>query len=131
MAASPDLMNLGDESDHGGVTGLDELGGLFHDLSGTLVDLGLDLGELAGNVGGVAIKNGGVSVGDLTGVVEDNNLGGEVGGVLSGVPLGVGGDVSTLDVSDGETLDVEADVVTGDSLIDRLVMHLDGLDLSG
>ena len=36
-----------------------------------------------------------------------------------------------LDVLDGDVLDVEADVVTGESLCERLVVHLHGLDLSG
>ena len=122
---------LGDELNHSGIAGLDVVGLLLHNLTGTLVDLGADLGELAGNVRSVAIEDGSISVSDLTGMVEDDDLSAEHGSVLGGVPLGVGGDVATLDVGHGETLDVETNVVTGLSLINRLVMHLDGLDLSG
>jgi len=122
---------LGDELDHGGVTGLDVVGLFLKNLTGTLVDLGADFGEFAGNVCGVAIKDWCISVSDLTGVVEDDDLSEEHGGVLGGVFLGVGSDVTSLDVSHGEILNVEADVVTGNSLIDRLVMHLDGLNFSG
>jgi hypothetical protein len=122
---------LGDELNHSGVAGLDELGLLLHDLTGSLVDLGADLVELAGNVGGVAIEDGGISVSDLTGVVKHDDLSKEHGGVGAGVVLGVGGDVATLDIGDGEALNVEADVVAGNGLIDGLVMHLDGLDFGG
>ena len=86
---------------------------------------------LASNVSGVAIKDGAVAVRDLSGVVEDNDLGGEVRHTGGGLVLGVGGDISSLDVLDGDVLDVEANVVSGDSLGERLVVHLHGLDLSG
>tara|TARA_Y100000813_G_C24157176_1_gene350266 strand:- start:1401 stop:1850 length:450 start_codon:yes stop_codon:yes gene_type:complete len=114
----------GDHANHGGVAHLDGLGFLFHFLTGTAIDLGFDFGELAGDVGGVAIEDGGVAVGDLTGVVEDNDLGEEVFGLLGGVVLGVGADEATADILDGQVLDVEADVVTGDSFGDGLMMHL-------
>ena len=80
---------------------------------------------------GVAIKDGAVAVGDLSGVVKDDDLGGEVGHTRGGLVLGVGGDVSSLDVLDGDVLDVEANVVSRNSLGKRLVVHLHGLDLSG
>ena len=80
---------------------------------------------------GVAIQDWGVAVTDLTGVVEDDDLGLEGLGLLGGVVLGVGGDVSTTDVLDGNVLDVESDVVTRAGLGEGLVVHLDGLDLGG
>merc|ERR1719393_692662 len=95
------------------------------------VNLLLDLGKLASNVSGVAIKDGAVAVGDLSRVVKDNDLGGEVRHTCGGLVLGVGGDISSLDVLDGDVLDVEANIVSGDSLGKRLVVHLHGLDLSG
>jgi hypothetical protein len=122
---------LGDEVNHSGITGLDEFGLIFGGLTGTFVNLAADLGEFAGDVASVAIEDWCVSVLDLTGVVHDNNLGVEDFSVEGGGLLGVGGDVSSLDVSDGETSDVESDVVTGESLIDLLVMHLDALNFSG
>ena len=100
-------------------------------LTGTTIDLLLDFVEFAGNVSSVAIQHWRVSVGDLSRVVKDDDLGGEVLGTGSGLVLRVGGDVSTLDVLDGDVLDVEANVVSGDSLGERLVVHLNGLDLSG
>merc|ERR1711972_720143 len=121
----------GDKPDDGGVTRLDELRVLLGGLAGTPVDLLLDLGKLAGNVGGVTIEHGGVAVGHLARVVEHDHLGGEVGHAGGGALLGVGGHVATLDVLDGHVLDVEADVVSGHSLGHLLVVHLDGLDLSG
>merc|ERR1712037_246638 len=90
------------------------------------VNLLQDLSKLAGNVGGVAIKHGRVAVGDLSGVVEHDHLGGEVRDTAGGLVLGVGGDVAPLDVLHGDVLDVEANVVAGDGLGQGLVVHLDG-----
>ena len=58
-------------------------------------------------------------------------LGGEVLSSGGGLVLGVGCDVSSLDVLNGDILDVEANVVAGHGLGQRFVVHLDGLDLSG
>merc|ERR1719323_2742262 len=121
----------GGQQDDGGVTRLDELGVVLGGLTGTAVNLLLDLSKLASNVSGVAIKDGAVAVGDLSGVVEDNDLGGEVRNTGGGLVLGVGGNISSLDVLDGDVLDVEANVISGDSLGEGLVVHLHGLDLSG
>ena len=63
----------------------------------------------------VAIQDWRVSVADLSGVGEDNDLGGEVLGSAGGLVLGVGGDISTLDILDRDVLDVESDIVSGDS----------------
>lgn len=121
----------GDELDDGGVARLDELGGVLEGLTGTTIDLLDELSELASNVSSVAIEDGCVTGTDLTGVVEDDDLGVEGSGLLGGVVLGVGGDVATTDILDGDVLDVEADVVTGVTLLELLVMHLDGLDFGG
>jgi len=115
----------GNHSNEAGISGLDELGEFFELFSGTSVDLGLNFLELDGDVGGVAIEDGAVSVSDLTGVVQDDDLGKEVGAFLGGVVLGVTADVSSLDVLDGQVLYVETNVVTGLGLIEGLVMHLD------
>merc|ERR1719210_1268557 len=64
-------------------------------------------------------------------MIEDNNLGGEVRDSGRRLVLGVRGHVSSLDVLHGHVLDVEADVVSGDGLGERLVVHLHGLDLGG
>jgi len=119
------------EVDDASISGLDELGVGLEDLSGTAVHLLLDELELARNVGGVAIEDGRVSVSDLSRVVHDNDLGLEASGTGGGALLGVGADVSAAEVLDGNVLDVESDVVSGDGLGERLVVHLDGLDLSG
>jgi len=117
--------------DDGSITRLDELGGVLNGLAGTAVDLLEELGELAGNVGGVAIQDGRVTGTDLTRVVEDDDLGIEGVATLGRVVLGVTSNVATTDLLDGDVLDVEADVVTGETLSELLVVHLDGLDFSG
>ena len=86
---------------------------------------------LAGDVGGVAVQHGAVAVADLAGMVEDDHLGGEVLHTSGGLVLAVGGHVASLDVLHGDVLDVETNVVSGHSLGERLVVHLNGLDLSG
>ena len=82
-------------------------------------------------MGGVAVEDWGVTGTDLARVVHDDYLGVEGVAALGGVVLGVTGNVATADFLDGNVLDVEADVVTGETLSHLLVVHLDGLDLSG
>lgn len=60
----------------------------------------------------------------------DVHLGSEHGGLLGGVVLGVGGDKATLQLLDRDVLNVEANVVAGGSLGQRLMVHLHRLDLS-
>jgi hypothetical protein len=121
----------GNHLDDGGVSRLDELGSILNRLTGTAVDLLEDLGELASNVGSVAVEDGSVTGANLTGVVQDNDLGVEGGSAHGGVVLGVRSDVTTADILDGDVLHVETNVVTGESLGLLLVVHLDGLDFSG
>lgn len=121
----------GNHLDDGGVTRLDELGVVLNGFTRSSVNLLQKLGELAGNVGSVAVKNRGVTSTNLTGVVEDDDLGSEVITARRGVVLGVTGDVSSSDFLDGDVLHVEANIVTGDTLGKLLVVHLDGLDFSG
>jgi len=117
--------------DDGGVTRLDELGVLLDRLASTAINLLEQLGELAGNVGGVAVEHGSVASADLAGVVENDDLGVEGVGSLGRVILGVTGDVATTDLLHRDVLDVEADVVTRNTLGELLVVHLDGLDFGG
>lgn len=121
----------GHHLDDGSITRLDELGAVLNRLAGTAVDLLKELGELASNVGSVAIEDWCVTGTDLTGVVKDDDLGVEGLGTLGGVILRVTGNVATTDLLDRDVLDVEADVVTRDTLDKLLVVHLHGLDFSG
>lgn len=82
-------------------------------------------------MGSVAVQNGSVTSTDLTGVVQDDDLGVEGSTAGGGVVLGVRGDVTTANLLDGDVLDVETNVVTGETLLELLVVHLNGLDLSG
>merc|ERR1711892_1019744 len=95
------------------------------------VNLFLDLSELTGDMGSVAIKHGTVSIGDLSRVVKDDDLGGEVGNTTGRLVLGVGSNISSLDILHRDILDVESNIVSGDSFGEGLVVHLDGLNLSG
>ena len=117
--------------DDSGITRLDELGSVFDGFTGTAINLLQDLRELASDVGSVAIQHWGVTSTDLARVVEDDDLGVEGSGSLGRVVLGVTGNVTTTDFLDGNVLDVEADVVTGETLDELLVVHLDGLNFSG
>merc|ERR1739845_8983 len=103
----------GDHLNHGGATRLDELGVLFEHLTRTTGDLLQDIVETAGNVSRVAVKHRRVTVADLTRVVHHNDLSVERGGLLSGV-----------------VLRVRSHVVTGQTLSERLVVHLNRLNFS-
>ena len=118
-------------SDDSSITGLDLLWEVFKLLTGTSVNLFLKFFELAGDVSGVAIQDWGVTVTDFTWVVQDDDLSGEVNGTLGWIVLGVGGNVSTSDILDGDVLDVETNVVTWSGFWERFVVHLNGLDFSG
>lgn len=73
---------------------------------------------------GMAIKNWSVSVLDFTWVVHDNDLSLEEVGVLGWNIPGIRSNITSLDISDGETIDVEANIVSWNGLSDLLVMHL-------
>lgn len=132
LGESLDTHGLGrNHLDDGSVTRLDELGVGLDGLAGTAVKLLKDLRELAGNVGSVAVQNGGVTSTDLAGVVQDDDLSVERSAAHRRVVLAVTSDVTTANVLDGHVLDVETNVVTGDTLGELLVVHLHGLDFSG
>jgi len=120
----------GDEGDESGISVLDELGVLFLRFTSSSVDLVVNGFELASNMGSVAIEHGGISVLDLTGVVHDDDLRVERSNFFSWVVLGIRSDVSSADILDGDTLDVETNVVTWDGLGEGFVMHFDGLAFS-
>ena len=79
----------------------------------------------------VTIQDWAVSIGDLSRVIQDNDLSSEVLNSRSWLVLGIRGDISSLDILHGHVLDVEPNVVSWGSLGERLVVHLHGLDLSG
>ena len=122
-------------------------------LSSTAVDLLLQLSKLASDVGSVTVENGRVSGTDLSGMVHDDDLSVERARLFGGILLRVGTDGATTNVLrkfkfmgvitltlktvyysiiylHGDVLDVEANIVSRHSLGQRLVMHLDRLDLS-
>lgn len=117
--------------DNGGIPRFDELGSVFDGFTGTTIDLLEELGEFAGNVGSVAIEHRSVTSTDLTGVVENDDLGVERVAALGGVILGVTSNVASPNLLDGNVLDVEANVVAGNTLDELLVVHLNRLDFSG
>jgi len=117
--------------DDSGVAVLDGLGESLELLAGTTIAFLEDLLELAGDVSGVAIHDRRISVLDFSRVVQHDDLSVEVLGLFGGIVLRVGGDIATTDFLDGDVLHVEADVVTGKSLGQRLVVHLHRFHLSG
>ena len=86
--------------DDASITGLDAFGGLFHRLTSSAINLLKELGELASDVSGVTIQNGCIASSDLTGVVENDDLGVERRSLLGWIILGVGGDVATTNIFD-------------------------------
>jgi len=119
------------ELDDCSIARLDSLGGSFNDLAGTTIDLLDELSELAGNVGSVAIQNGSITSTNLTGVIDDDNLGSERSGFLGRIVLRVGSDVATTNILDRNVLDVETDVVTRQASLKLFVVHFHRLDFRG
>ncbi|KAH3661722.1 hypothetical protein OGAPHI_005900 [Ogataea philodendri] len=120
-----------DHLDDSSITRLDELRVLLHLLTSSSVDLLEQLVESTSNVGGVAVQNWRVTSGDLTRVVQDDDLSVERSSTLRWVVLGVTTDVTSSDFLNGNVLDVETNVVTWNTLSKLLVVHLNGLDFSG
>lgn len=114
-----------------GVAALYALWILLGSFAGTAVALLLDLGELAGDMSGVAVEHRRVAVADLSRVVQDDNLSGEVSGTARRLIFGVAGDVAASQLLHGDVFHVEADVVAGQGFRQRFVMHLDGFHLGG
>jgi hypothetical protein len=117
--------------DDSGISRLDEFWEFFSDLTGSLVHLVFNFGEFASNMASVTIEYWHVTVHDLTWMVHDDNLSLEVVSVLSWLSLGIGGDVTSLDIRAGKTLNVETNIVSWNSFDDLLVMHLDGFAIGG
>ena len=92
-------------------------------LARSSVDLLEELGEFAGDVSSVAIQDWGVSSTDLTGVVEDDDLGVEGVAALGGIVLGVTADIASSDFLDGDVLDIETNVVSRKTLSQGFVVH--------
>ena len=109
---------------------LDKLGVGFDRLAGAAIYLLDELGELASDVRRVAVQDWSVTSADLARVIENDDLGDEGFGRLWWVVLLVAADVTTTNFLDGNTLDVEADIVTGLAFSELFVMHFDGPDLS-
>jgi len=116
----------------GHLVGLEGVGVLGLLATSLLADLPLEGGDTAGGAAATDETDGGVADLDLTGDIQNLDLGGEVLAILQGGVLLVDHDVTSLGhVLLDQTLDVKTDVVTGNSLVMLLVMHLDGKDLTG
>jgi len=120
-----------DHLDNSGITRLDFSWGIFDFLTGSSIDFLEHFIESASDVRGVAIEDWGVTFLDFTRVVQDDDLGVERFGLEGWVLFGVGANVTSSDVFDGDVLDVETDVVAWETFWDLGVVHLDGFDLSG
>ena len=82
-------------------------------------------------MGGVAVKHWCVTGTNLARMVENDDLGVEGVGTFGRVGLGVTSNVTTTDFLDGDVLDVEANVISWETLLKLLVVHFHGLDFSG
>uniref|UniRef100_A0A8C1RS87 Uncharacterized protein n=2 Tax=Cyprinus carpio TaxID=7962 RepID=A0A8C1RS87_CYPCA len=119
-----------DHKNNGSISRFESLGVVLKLLARTTVDLLLELSKLAGNVSSVAVQHWGIALRDLTRVVQDD-LSCEVCSLYRGVVLAVSSHITTADVLDRHILNVEANIVTGESLGKGLMVHLHRLDLSG
>merc|ERR1719223_2517920 len=123
---------LGLEGDLGHLVGLEGMGLIGLLAAGLLAHLPHEVADAAGGTAGADEANGGGTLLDLTGDIEGLDLGIEGGNVLEGAILLVDHDVTGAGhVLLVETLDIEADVVTGAGGVGALVVHLDGEHLTG
>jgi hypothetical protein len=118
-------------SDDSSISGFDEFWEFFSNLTSSFVHLVFNFGEFASNMASMAIEDWRVTVHDLTWMVHDDNLSLEGVSVLGWLSLGVGGDETSLNIGGGESLNVETNIVSRNSLSDLLVMHLDGFAIGG
>ena len=121
----------GSELNLGHFVGLEGMG-VFHLLAtGLLAHLPVKVDDTAGGAAATDETDGGVTLLDLTGDIEDLDLGGEGLDGGEGAILLVDHDVTgTGHVHLVETLNVQTDVVTGLGRVDLLVMHFDGEHLA-
>jgi len=82
-------------------------------------------------VGGVTIQNGSVSSLDLSGVVQNNNLSSEFRNFSGGVVFVVRSDVSSSNIFNRDTFNVESNVVSGGGFGHLFVVHFDGFNFGG
>jgi len=78
---------LGYHSNEGSFSRLEELGLFFKNFTRSSINLAFEFVEFASDVSSVAIEDGSVTLLDLTGVIQDDDLSEEVGGILAWVVL--------------------------------------------
>ena len=82
-------------------------------------------------MGGVTIQNGSVSSLDLSGVVQDDNLSSEVRNFSGGVVFVIRSNVSSSNIFNRDTFNVESNVVPGGGFGHLFVVHFDGFNFGG
>nr|GMD73532.1 translation elongation factor 1-alpha [Ipomoea batatas] len=121
----------GNHLHHASITILQELGLLLQLLTRPSINLGQKFSKLDCNVGSVAVQHGSISITDLSRVVHDDDLRGEVSSSFGWVILGVRGNITTLQILHSNILNVEPNIVTGKCLLKGFVVHFNRLNFSG
>lgn len=112
------------------VSVFDEFGFLLGRFTSSSVDFSLNFLEFAGNVGSVAVQNWGVSILNLSRVIHNNDLSKESFNLSWGIILRVSCNISSLDILNWETFNVESDIVSWNSFRDRFVMHFNWFNVT-
>ena len=94
------------EFDHTIITSFKGFRELFGNFICTFVHLVFDFSEFASDVRGVAIENWSLTIHDFIGVVHDDDLSLEELSISSWYILSIRYDVNSLNMCDGETLNV-------------------------
>lgn len=111
------------ESDESGVGSLDTFGFNFSDLTGSSVLFIDDFFKFTSNMRSMAIEDWGVTVMDFSWVTEDDDLSVESSSFLGGLIFIIGAYITSFELFDSNTSDIETDVVTGDGLVKFFMMH--------
>merc|ERR1712093_563471 len=79
----------------------------------------------------MAIKNWRISIHDLTWMVHNNNLSLEEFSIHSWDVLSVRSNISSLDIRNSKTFNVETNIISRNGFFNLLMMHLDRFNISG
>ncbi|GER51100.1 translation elongation factor 1-alpha, partial [Striga asiatica] len=108
-----------------------ELGLLLELLTRSPVNLGHKFSKLDSNVRSVAVEHRCISLSNLSRVIHDNHLRGKVSSFLSRIFLRVRGNITALEILNSNILHVEPDIITWESFLHCLVVHLNRFNFSG
>jgi hypothetical protein len=132
ISESLDAHGLGrNHLDNSRISRLDKFRSIFNFLARSSIDFLEKFSEFTRNMRSVTIEDWSVSSTNLTRVIQHDDLSVERFATLGRIILGITADIPSSDFLDRDVLDVEADIVTWETLYESFVVHFNGFDFSG